>query len=358
MSMARKIAYFSMEIALNPAMPTYAGGLGILAGDTIRAAADMAIPMLAVSLIHRKGYFYQRLDETGWQTEDTVSWVPEDYLIALDPRVDMVIDGRKVTIRAWQYNICGSDGSEVPVILLDADLPENEPWDRTLTDKLYGGDYYYRLCQEMILGIGGVRMLRALAYTAIKRFHMNEGHASLLGIELLEEAKRAAGREQLTTTDIDSVRRQCIFTTHTPVEAGHDTFSMDLAKRVIGLSPDYQEHHDLLCCGDRFNMTYLALNLSHYVNGVARKHKEISQHMFAGYKIDSITNGVHAATWISAPFQKLFDTHIPGWRQDSYSLRSALSIPDSAVWKAHELTKRVLLDYINRETNAGFDINH
>jgi len=187
---------------------------------------------------------------------------------------------------------------------------------------------------------------------------MNEGHASLLAIELLEEAKHAAGREEVDSTDIDSVRRQCIFTTHTPVAAGHDTFPMDLAFRVTGLTPDYDAHKDLMCSEDRFNMTYLALNLSHYVNGVARKHKEISQHMFAGYKIDSITNGVHAASWTSPQFRELFDEHIPGWRQDSYSLRYALSIPGEALWKAHGQAKRLLLEYINQETNAGFDLNH
>jgi starch phosphorylase len=360
MNEERKIAYFSMEIALEESIPTYAGGLGILAGDTIRAAADMAIPMIAVSLIHRQGYFFQRLDDTGWQTEDTVSWVPDDYLKELEPRVEVTIDGRTVNLRAWQYTVCGcvTDGTEVPVILLDADLPENAEWDRRLTDKLYGGDGYYRLCQEIILGIGGVRMLRALLHKEIDRYHMNEGHAALLAFELLEETKQAAGREAIIREDIDHVRHCCIFTTHTPVAAGHDKFPMDLAKRVIGLPPDFLEHTDLLCCGDELNMTYLALNLSHYVNGVARRHGEISQHMFAGYKIDAITNGVHAGTWVSAPFQSLFDRHIAGWRQDSYSLRSVLSVPGSEVWQAHRRSKHELLDFVNRQTNSGFDLDH
>jgi starch phosphorylase len=215
----RLIAYFSMEIALTEGMPTYAGGLGILAGDTLLAAADMKLPMVGVTLLHRKGYFYQHLDRTGWQSEEPVSWVPEDYVRELPPRVEVSLDGHRTRLRAWEYLVQSESGGTVPVILLDADLPENEPWIRALTDRLYGGDFYYRLCQEIILGIGGVRMLRALGHTGLVRFHLNEGHSSLLAVELIEERKRAAGRTSLDDDDIAAVRRQCVFTTHTPVES-------------------------------------------------------------------------------------------------------------------------------------------
>jgi glycogen phosphorylase len=203
-----------------------------------------------------------------------------------------------------------------------------------------------------------VRMLRALGHTSLTRFHMNEGHASLLAIELLEEEKRRASRQEIEDADIERVREQCIFTTHTPVEAGHDKFPMDVATRVIGLSPDMLRHRNILCCGDELNMTYLALNLSHYVNGVAQKHGEISRRMFEGYTIDSITNGVHPATWVAEPFQQLFDRAMPGWRNDSYSLRHVLALPDEDIWSAHTHAKRKFIDHVNREANAGFDVDH
>ena len=181
------IAYFSMEIALEPGMPTYSGGLGVLAGDTIRSAADLKLPMLAMTLLHRQGYFRQRLDPTGWQTEEAVGWDVRKFCQELPARVSVGIEGRTVHLRAWCYTVNGIGGHGVPVFLLDADLPENSPWDRTLTHHLYGGNFHYRLCQEIILGIGGVRMLRALGYHEVRRFHMNEGHAALLGLELLDE---------------------------------------------------------------------------------------------------------------------------------------------------------------------------
>jgi starch phosphorylase len=358
MNSERLIAYFTMEIALEKGMPTYAGGLGILAGDTILTAADMKLPMVAVTLLPRKGYFYQRLDQSGWQSEDPVSWVPGDFLEELAPHVEVTIDTHKVQLRAWQYDVKGPGDHTVPVLFLDADLPANEPWFRSLTDQLYGGDWYYRLCQEIILGIGGLRMLRALDHRAIQRFHLNEGHSSLLGIELLEERRRAVGRQEITDEDVAAVRAQCVFTTHTPVAAGHDKFPMDIATRVIGLSPEFLKREHLLCCDEVFNMTYLALNLSGYVNGVTRKHSEVARLMFAGHEFDAITNGVHPERWTSPALQQLFDKHIPRWRHDPYNLRYALSIPEPEIWQAHLLAKRTLIEHVNRETNAGMDADH
>ena len=348
------VAYFSMEIALESSMPTYSGGLGVLAGDTVRSAADLSVPMVAVSLLHRKGYFYQRLDPSGWQAEDDVAWVVEDYVQEAPARASVTLEGRTVALRAWKYEVEGIGGHHVPVYLLDSDLAENSAWDRTLTDHLYGGDAHYRLCQEVVLGIGGVRMLRALGYRGIDRFHMNEGHASLLTVELLDEL--LAGRQSPAPTDddIEAVRRHCVFTTHTPVRAGHDQFPMDLVDRVLGHHAAF-DMAGVFCCEGTLNMTYLALSLSHYVNGVAKRHGEISQRMFAPYEIDAITNGVHVATWTSEPFQALFDRHVPGWRADNFSLRYALAIPREAVWQAHTRAKRELIRYVNRETNVGMD---
>jgi glycogen phosphorylase len=350
----RKIAYFSMEIAIEAAMPAYSGGLGVLAGDTIRSAADLKLPMVAVTLIHRRGYFRQRLDRTGWQIEEPVDWVVENFLSAMPQRVAVTIEGRTVHLRAWKYEVIDVGDFRIPVYFLDTDLPDNSEWDRTITHFLYGGDQHYRLCQEAILGIGGVRMLRALDYDNIERFHMNEGHASLLSLELLEEEAKKAGRAAINHDDVEAVRRKCVFTTHTPVPAGHDQFPLDLVIRVLGRREIY-DMKDVFCCEGRLNMTYLALNLSHYVNGVAKKHGEVSRLMFAGYKIDAITNGVHAATWTSPPFQELYDKYIPGWRQDNFSLRYGLAIPKQDVWQAHVQAKERLIQYVNHATGAGMN---
>jgi starch phosphorylase len=356
----KPIAYFSMEIALEAGMPTYSGGLGILAGDTIRAAADLKIPLIGVSLLHRKGYFFQNLDASGWQTEEPVDWVVGDFLTEMPQRATVVIEERAVQLRSWKYEVHGCGDFSLPVFFLDADLAENSQWDRTLTDFLYGGDQRYRLAQEVILGIGGVRMLRALGYQLghqnISRFHMNEGHAGLLALELLDEEAKRGGRDVIAASDVEAVRKRCIFTTHTPVGAGHDQFPMDLVQQVLGRREVY-EMKDVFCCGDLLNMTYLALNLSHYVNGVAKRHGEVSRLMFAGYHIDAITNGVHAATWTSAAFSKLFDRYIMGWKHDNFSLRYALGIPPEEIWQAHTEAKKSLLRYVNRETNAGMDVD-
>jgi glycogen phosphorylase len=282
-----------------------------------------------------------------------VNWVVEDFLTDTGARIMVEIEGRQITVRAWRYDVA-RDGFVVPVLLLDTDLEPNGPWDRTLTHYLYGGDDHYRLCQEVILGVGGVRMLRSLGYDAIERFHLNEGHAALITTELLRERRAAEGRPQVEPADLEAVRKQCIFTTHTPVSAGHDRFSLELAERVLGKDETHRLQ-ELDCHEGRLNMTYLALTMSHYINGVAKKHGATSRHLFGEYHIDSITNGVHVATWTCDAFAELYDRHIPGWREDNFSLRYALSLPDDDVWNAHRWAKNKLIEYINREANAGFD---
>ena len=368
----RKIAYFSMEIALHDAVPTYSGGLGVLAGDTVRAAADLDVPMVAISLLHRAGYFSQRLDANGMQCEQPIAWSPQAYLTEMPGRARIGLEGRTVFLRAWRYQVQGVGGYAIPVYLLDTDVPENGEWDRRLTDSLYGGDDHYRLSQEIVLGVGGVRMLRALGYDRVDRFHMNEGHSSLLTIELLQEEARRAGRSWIELEDLAAVRSRCIFTTHTPVPAGHDQFPIELMHRVLGHRQDLLDMRDTYCAelvsrvlkhpehfpdvgdmlnsGGVLNMTYLALNLSRYVNGVAKKHGEVSRLMFAGYEVDAITNGVHAATWTSDLMQRLYDRHIPGWRRDNAMLRGVLNIPTQEIWDAHEQAKLRLVDLVRRRT--------
>jgi starch phosphorylase len=353
MTQADSIAYFSMEIGLEPDIPTYSGGLGMLAGDTVRSAADAGLPMVAVSLVHRRGYFRQRLDAAGQQREESQPWDPEARLEAADARVQVEIEHRPVTLRAWRYDVTGRDGDVVPVFLLDANLPENDPRDRGLTDFLYGGDAYYRLCQEVILGIGGVRMLRALGYSSIRRFHMNEGHASLLVVELGYEFAQQGGGA-ITDEVVARVKPLCAFTTHTPVPAGHDQFPLDLVARVItGYGSAFDERAARFCLDRILNMTYLALDNSQYVNGVAKRHGEISRHMFAQYKIDSITNGVHVGTWAAPPLAGLFDRHIASWREDNASLRYALKIPKMELWAAHLAAKQQLLDAVRARSGVA-----
>jgi glycogen phosphorylase len=344
------VAYFSMELALENHIPTYSGGLGVLGADTLRSAADLRFPMVGVSLVHRHGYFFQRLSPTGAQVEEPVRWSPDDWLEPVDARCEVDVEGRRVQLRAWRYTIRGSTGGVVPVFLLDTDMPENEASDRRLTDALYGGDRRYRLSQEVVLGIGGVRLLRALGHD-VTRFHMNEGHSALLALELLAEQLR-------TTPDLSAaaalVSRRCVFTTHTPVPAGQDQFPPDLAQRVLG-----RERMEQLARLDggapSLNLTLLGLRLSHYVNGVTKRHGEISRSMFPGYPIQSITNGVHSASWTGPDFRELFDRTIPEWRHNAHALRYAANLPLTEIDTAHRRAKLRLVGEVNERTNAGFD---
>ncbi|MBU0897080.1 MAG: alpha-glucan family phosphorylase [Candidatus Omnitrophica bacterium] len=348
----KRIAYFSMEIGIHPQIRTYSGGLGILAGDTVNSCADLGIPLVAVSLLYRDGYFYQKLDALGNQQELPYEWNPKKLLRLLKKQVTVTIENRTVYVRAWQYDVVGVTGYLLPVIFLDTNFEPNSEYDRSLSYSLYGGDKKCRFAQEAILGIGGVKMLKELGYCYLSRYHMNEGHASLLTLELLNQRKK---NDELTW-DIDGVKRMCVFTTHTPVAAGHDQFSYDLVEQVLG---DFVPIDFLKIMGgeDNLNMTRLALNLSHYVNGVAKEHGKISREMFPGYAIDAITNGIHSFTWTSENFKKLYDQYVPGWRTDSFSLRYALSIPKEEIWNAHYQEKKALIDYVNAEINIAMDCN-
>jgi glycogen phosphorylase len=352
-----RIAYFSMEIALEPDIPTYSGGLGILAGDTLRSAADLGTPVVAVTLAYRKGYFRQILDPAGNQFEQPQDWEPQNQLTAVGPRVNVEIEGRSVVVRAWKYTITGITGETVPVYLLDTDLPENGEYDRTLTDSLYGGDQRYRLAQEIVLGLGGFQLVQKLHSGQIETYHMNEGHSALLSLGLLERRLEQSFAGRLKQLDIDGVRNMCIFTTHTPVPAGHDQFPRSLVSQVLGREQlgllDEAEAWER----DALNMTYLALRFSGYVNGVAMRHGEVSRGMFPEYakEISAITNGVHAITWTSPAFSELFDAYIPGWRTDNNYLRYAISIPLPAVREAHAETKTELFAEIARAFGVQLD---
>ncbi|WKZ17957.1 MAG: alpha-glucan family phosphorylase [Candidatus Jettenia sp. CY-1] len=352
-----KIAYFSMEIGLSNDIPTYSGGLGVLAGDTIKSCADLKIPLVAVTLISKKGYFRQDIDSNGRQIESPIHWDPFKFMIRLSKKVIVFIEGRKVFIQAWSYKIKSITGGEVDVLYLDTDVEENTSEDREITAVLYGGDDSYRLKQEVVLGIGGVRMLRALGYH-IKKYHMNEGHASLLTLELLLKNKRdveSVWHEQWVW-DFDAVKDLCVFTTHTPIEAGHDRFSYDLVKKILGDIVPLEQLKKL--GGEKYlDMTLLALNLSEYVNGVAKKHGEVSKNLFPGYEIYAITNGVHSFTWTCQSFKQLYDKYIPGWANEPELFVRAETIPDSELWQTHFSAKKDLIEYVKEATSIELDPN-
>ncbi len=349
------VAYFSMEIALEQAIPTYSGGLGVLAGDTLRSAADLGVPLVAVTLLHRKGYFEQHLDAVGQQTETPVLWSPETKLEKVAARATVTIEGRPVRVAAFRYTVKGVRGHEVPVYLLDTNLEENSAWDRTLTDSLYGGDDHYRLCQEIVLGMGGAGMLESLGYAGNVIYHLNEGHSALLTLQLLERQLDGRQHFELDDADLEAVRQHCVFTTHTPVPAGHDKFPLDMVRSMLG-----DERVALLeGSGGVFegmlNMTHLALHLTRFVNAVAMRHRDVSRSMFPDYAINSITNGVHATTWAGPAFAELFDRRIPEWRRDNLYLRYAVSIPLQEIRDAHAASKTALLTEVTRRTGVVLD---
>ena len=350
-----RIAYFSMEIALQSDIPTYAGGLGVLAGDTLRTAADLELPMVAVTLVSRMGYFHQEIDFNGRQTEALEPWQPEKHAQSLLAKVAVAMDGRNVWLQAWLYTITSAAGFKVPVLLLDTDLTENTPEDRELTHHLYGHGDKYRLKQEVVLGIGGVRMLQALGLR-VHTYHMNEGHSALLSLELLRryerQPERVAPRESIY--DASRVKEYCLFTTHTPVEAGHDQFEYDLVERVLDAFVDKDELR-LLAGQDRLNMTRLALNLSGYVNGVAKSHALISNSMFPGYKVRAITNGIHPATWAAPAIGNMYDRYISNWCIEPENLIRADQIPDEIVLAAHHEAKQSLIKKVHELTGVQLD---
>ncbi|HZP03207.1 MAG TPA: alpha-glucan family phosphorylase [Terriglobia bacterium] len=349
------IAYFSMEIALDPSMPTYSGGLGVLAGDTLRAAADLGVPMVGVTLVHRKGYFDQRLDQLGKQSETPTVWKPEEVLEPMGPTARAGIEGREVKVRAWRYLIKGVGGHVVPVYLLDTALPANSPWDQGLTDHLYGGDAHYRLCQEVVLGMSGVDILRNLGHCRISSYHMNEGHSALLILALLEQQVEGRDLRSATEKDLLAVRHKCVFTTHTPVPAGQDQFPRNLVSQVLGERRTAALEATGACREGSLNMTYLALFGSSYINGVAMQHGEVSRSMFPRYPIRAITNGVHAVTWTAPSFRDLYDRHIPEWRHDNLYLRYAIAIPVSEVREAHSRAKLELLRDLKERAGIVLD---
>ncbi|MDA1129471.1 MAG: alpha-glucan family phosphorylase [Chloroflexi bacterium] len=318
-------------------------------------AADLEVPLVAVTLLHRKGYFHQLLDTEGNQSEIPSEWSPETLLEPVAPRVSIQIEDREVWVRAWRYSVDSPSGHSVPVYLLDTNLPDNSPFDQTLTDHLYGGDEHYRLCQEVVLGLGGVAMLWTLGFAGLQTYHMNEGHSALLSLALLEAqagVRRLAG---VTPEDWQEIRRYCVFTTHTPVPEGHDWFPWEMVRRVLG--DEKAQVLEIAGCNMNgyFNMTHLGLVASRYINGVSNSHELVARNMFPEYSIRSITNGVHTFTWTPLPFRRLFDQTIPDWRLDPSFLRYTMDMPLSEIQATHSEAKTDLIKVVEQRSGVKLD---
>ncbi|HEU5171308.1 MAG TPA: alpha-glucan family phosphorylase [Gemmatimonadales bacterium] len=349
------VAYFSMEVAIRPEMHTYAGGLGVLAGDTARSCADLELSVVFVTLVSRAGYFRQEIDAAGRQVEQPDWWEPDRWCTPLNAMVAVEIDRRAVWIRPWLYIHTCPHGRQIPILLLDTDLAQNDTADRGLTQHLYGGDEAYRLKQEIVLGIGGSRLLRALGFD-IHIYHLNEGHAALLGLDLLNRYRFPPEdvRPGESLYDIAEVRDRCVFTTHTPVEAGQDRFAYSLFEQFL---PDSVAVDELkrLAGSDCLNMTRLALNLAGYVNGVARRHAQTTEQLFPGYRVHAVTNGVHVRTWTHAAFAKLYDASFPQWQHEPEVLVRALELPEDEIWRCHQAAKADLVQWAKTTAGVALD---
>lgn len=343
-----KIAYLSMEIALESDIKTYAGGLGVLAGDTLKSGADLRIPMVGITLLNDQGYFKQKINKKGEQTE-----LPANYnfskLIKTKNIITVKIGSDNVKVGAFKYEIIGKGGFKVPVYLLNTNIKGNKKEYLNLTGQLYRADKEYRLKQEIVLGRGGVKMLKSLGYKNISKFHINEGHGSLAAIELFLKSSK-----KITKKKIEEVQNKCLFTTHTPIQAGHDVFPLDFFKKF---QKDFPFKLPGLIKNKEVNMTRIGLYFSHYINGVAMSHREVSTKMFPDYPIYSITNGVHSETWTCDEFKKTYDKYIPNWRNSSLSLRNAFNIPLTVIWNTHQEAKKELINYIYKKQKIKLEQN-
>ena len=329
-----QIAYISMEIGMDSNIPTYSGGLGVLSGDTVRSAADLEIPMVGICLCYSSGYFYQLFNENGEQKEKEISWSFFYEFEKVEKPITIKIQDNIIKISAWLYRVIGQSGHVVPIYLLTTDVEGNEDWQRKLTAALYDStSRWHRIVQEMILGIGGVRLLKSVGYNNIKVYHINEGHGTFATLELLKDMNG----------DIEKVRKSVAFTTHTPVPAGHDRFNYNLVKDVF--RNDLPSNIKELGGQNELNMTVLGMNLSGYRNGVAKKHGEISSKMFPSYEIDYITNGIHHPFWVSKPIRKIFTKKWPNWKANPSVLQNAIEIDDLELFDAHIENKFNLISY-------------
>jgi len=329
------VAYISMEIGVESNIPTYSGGLGVLSGDTVRSAADLEIPMVAVCLCYSSGYFYQLFNEKGEQKEKEIEWNFFYEFEKVDNPIRIKIENKEVLVSAWRYQVNGQSGHVIPVYLLTTDVEGNEDWMKKMTGSLYDStSRWNRIVQEMILGIGGVKLLKSQGYGNIEVYNLNEGHGSFSILELYNELGG----------NLEEVKKKVVFTTHTPVPAGHDRFDEQLVKKVFEnrFPPELRKIAD---DHGNLNMTFLGMNASRYKNAVSKKHGEVSKSMFPKNDIDYITNGVHLPFWVSKPIRKIFDRKWPNWKANPKRLQNAIEIDDLELFDAHIENKFNLLNY-------------
>ena len=338
------IAYLSAEIGLESALPTYSGGLGVLAGDHVKAAADAGIDLIAITLLYRQGYGKQHVDSEGIQSETYPEFDPNEFLEDTGVEIALQLDGRTLNTRIWKKTETGVSGSSVDVLFLDTLHPENPREHIALGERLYGGDDSVRIRQEFLLGVGGLRALKALGVWPLKGFHLNEGHCAFAALELLNQGW---SREQL--------KAQSLFTTHTPVPAGHDRFTWDEMETVLGeLLPDDARE---LAGEDMASMSHLAISLCGKANAVSKLNAEVASEMFTGFEIEPITNGAHHITWISPLMAELYDSEIPGWRKEPALLSHAEKIQDETLSEARSKSRRVLFDHVRSTAGIELDEN-
>jgi starch phosphorylase len=372
------IAYFSAEFALHQSLPIYAGGLGVLAGDHCKEAADLGLPFVGIGFMYPQGYFRQRMTNDGWQEEryERISWTDSPIEAAITPDgrpciTAVPLGDRTVLAAVWRVRL-----GRVRLFLLDTDLAENAPWDRELSARLYGGGTETRIQQEIILGIGGVRALRALGITPTV-WHLNEGHAAFVALQRIREIIEK-GRS--FDDALEEVKRSTVFTTHTPVPAGHDAFPFHLVeKHLAGTWGEIGQHRQSFLAlgeydngsGSLFNMTALALRTAGYVNGVSALHGEVTRSMWRPMWPDkpadqipvrSITNGVHVPTWMGGPVFALLDHHFgPGWLDhvDEPELWERLNdIPDAELWQMRQSLRTDLFSFIRERMRSRFSQEH
>ena len=339
-----KVAYFSAEIGIKDKIKTYSGGLGILAGGTIKAMADLKTDFCAVTLLYKKGYFKQKINANGVQEELDDNWDYTKILKDLKIETKVNIKGQDVYVKIWKYDYVGVTGHIVPIYFLDTDSEKNSDWGKELTDHLYVGD---RLAQEIVLGVGGFRALEKLEIKP-QKYHMNEGHSAFLTLELYKHFGMTIG------WDDNLVRDKCVFTTHTPIPAGHDRFKYEEVYEAFkGEENILPLHLKKLAGENELNTTRLAMSLSNHINAVSQKHAEVTRKMFPDYTIHGITNGVHAASWASDYLAEIFDEKIPKWREDSTKLNKVFKIKNEVIYDAHQKAKVDMVKFVNKNNVTG-----
>ena len=344
------VGYFTAEIGLWSELHTYSGGLGVLAGDHVKSAADAEIPLVGVTLLYRKGYGRQHLDKDGIQTETYRDLDPAQHLQDAGMDISLPLDGGELWAKVWRADITGVSGHVVPVYFLDTFHPKNSEKHLDLGLTLYGGDDWVRIRQEYLLGVGGLRLLDKLGHE-VDGLHLNEGHCTFA---LLEMLGKGWSREELA--------KRVLFTTHTPVPAGHDRFEWDAVEEVLGDLLPSDAKQLVIDAGDpeegrRISMSHLAVALSGPVNAVSNLNAWVASSMFADHHIAPITNGVHHITWTSPMMGKLFDEQLPGWREDPTKLAHAGKIPTEELTEARGVARKVLRELVQTSTGVRLDKN-